>query len=138
MKMKTNWAESKGAHEGCVGPRFATVEPSVILFSLYTMSTVLTKNRKRFSFHRVQDRNITFPSQWRIQDFPEEGTPTPGGHQHTILPNFPKNCMKLKELGPQGVTRPRTPLRSATAFISLSFVSFSSLLFILEMAAPPG
>ena len=21
----------------------------------------------------------------------------PGGRQHTILPNFPKNCMKLKE-----------------------------------------
>ena len=25
-----------------------------------------------------------------------------GGHQHTILPNFPKNCMKLKEFGPPG------------------------------------
>ena len=23
-----------------------------------------------------------------------------GGRQHTILPNFPKNCMKLKEFGP--------------------------------------
>ena len=35
--------------------------------------------------------------QWRIQDFTEVGTPTlQGGHQHTILPNFPKNCMKLK------------------------------------------
>ena len=42
-------------------------------------------------------------TQWRIQDFPEEGAPTPqGGRQHTILPNFPKNCMKLKEFGPQG------------------------------------
>ena len=29
-----------------------------------------------------------------------------GGRQHTILPNFPKNCMKLKEFG---------PLRHATA-----------------------
>ena len=41
--------------------------------------------------------------QWRIQDFPEEGVPTPGvgggGHQHTILPNFPKNCIKFKEFG---------------------------------------
>ena len=24
------------------------------------------------------------------------------GHQHTILPNFPQNCMKLKEFGPPG------------------------------------
>ena len=43
--------------------------------------------------------------QWRIQDFPEEGAPTlrgGGGRQHTILPNFPKNCMKLKEFEPPG------------------------------------
>ena len=41
-------------------------------------------------------------SQWRIQDFPEVGAPTLGGRgrQHTILPNFRKNCMKLKEFGP--------------------------------------
>ena len=25
-----------------------------------------------------------------------------GGRQHTILPNFPKNCMKLKEFGLRG------------------------------------
>ena len=30
------------------------------------------------------------------------GANTPGGRQHTILPNFPKNCMKLKEFGPRG------------------------------------
>ena len=42
-------------------------------------------------------------NQWWIQDFPEEGAPTlQGGRQHTILPNFPKNCMKLKEFGPPG------------------------------------
>ena len=23
------------------------------------------------------------------------------GHRHTILPNFPKNCIKLKEFGPR-------------------------------------
>ena len=36
--------------------------------------------------------------------FPREGPPTPrgGGRQHTILPNFLKNCMKLKEFGPPG------------------------------------
>ena len=57
--------------------------------------------------------------QWRIQDFPEEGAPTPqGGRQHTILSNFPKNCMKLKEFGPRGGgggrASPAPPLRFAT------------------------
>ena len=49
--------------------------------------------------------------QWRIQDFPEEGAPTPqgGGRQHMILPKFPKNCMKLKEFGPRGGARPLHP-----------------------------
>ena len=62
--------------------------------------------------------------QWRIQDFPEEGAPTPqGGRQHTIFPNFSKNCMKSKEFGPGGgeggaSLAPR-PLRSATVKIDL-------------------
>ena len=30
------------------------------------------------------------------------GANSPGGRQHTILPKFPKNCMKLKEFGPPG------------------------------------
>ena len=30
------------------------------------------------------------------------GANSPGGHQHTILQKFPKNCMKLKEFGPSG------------------------------------
>ena len=35
-----------------------------------------------------------------------EGANSPGGgRQHTILPNFPKNCMKLKEFGPSGGAR---------------------------------
>ena len=34
------------------------------------------------------------------------GANSPGGHQHTILPKFPKNCMKLKEFGPGGA-RPK-------------------------------
>ena len=59
--------------------------------------------------------------QWRIQDFSEEGAPTPqGGRQHTILLNFPKNCMKLKEFGPpEGGRRVSLapPLRSATAYV---------------------
>ena len=30
------------------------------------------------------------------------GANSPGGALHTILPNFPKNCMKLKEFWPPG------------------------------------
>ena len=38
------------------------------------------------------------------------GANSPGGRQHTNLPNFPKNCMKLKEFGPPGGARiPRAP-----------------------------
>ena len=40
---------------------------------------------------------------------------SPGrGHQHTNLPNVPKNCMKLKEFGPPGGTSKILLCRSAT------------------------
>ena len=39
-------------------------------------------------------------NQWQIQDFPQVGRQPSRGRQHTILPNFPTNCMKLKEFGP--------------------------------------
>ena len=56
--------------------------------------------------------------QWRIQDFPEEGYQLPrGGHQHMILPKFPKNCMKLKKFGPPGEHASlMPPLRSGTGY----------------------
>ena len=41
---------------------------------------------------------------------PKGGAPTPrwgGGYQHTTLPNFLKNCMKLKEFGPSSGSRCR-------------------------------
>ena len=42
--------------------------------------------------------------------FPRGGGANPpggGGHQYTILPKFPKNCMKLKEFGLWGrLSRP--------------------------------
>ena len=38
------------------------------------------------------------------------GCQLPRGCQHTILPNFPKNCMELKEFGPQGGAHPSCPL----------------------------
>ena len=50
--------------------------------------------------------------QWRIQDFPEEGAPTPPGGGGVganirICQIFPKNCMKLKDFGPgRGPSRP--------------------------------
>ena len=46
-----------------------------------------------------------FGHQWRIQDFPRGGGANSrwgGGRQRTILPKFPRNCMKLKEFGPSG------------------------------------
>ena len=43
--------------------------------------------------------------QWRIQDFLNVGDDTSlEGCQYMILPNFPKNCRKLKEFGPLGGT----------------------------------
>ena len=43
------------------------------------------------------------------------------GRQHTILPNFPKNCMKLKESGPPGgACDPRAPLDPPLVFSLLS------------------
>ena len=55
-------------------------------------------------------KNVLDSLQRRIQDFPEVGAPTPQGRrQHTILPNFPKNCMKLKEFGPPWGVYPYCP-----------------------------
>ena len=62
--------------------------------------------------------------QWRIQDFPEKGAPTPlGGRQHTILPKFPKNCMKLKEFGPGDACKILVR-RSVTGFPSATFFAW--------------
>ena len=71
-----------------------TLETSCFL--LYQINSTLQHDSQPV-LHKIT------PLQWRIQDFPEEGAPTlQGGCQHTILPNFPKNCMKLKEFGPPG------------------------------------
>ena len=50
-------------------------------------------------------------SQWRIQDFPEEGALTPkGGRQPIIWSIFPENCMKMKKFWARGGARvPRAP-----------------------------
>ena len=51
--------------------------------------------------------------QWRIQDFPEGGREPSRGGVNT--PNFPENCMKLKEFGRPGggACVPHAPPRSA-------------------------
>ena len=51
-------------------------------------------------------------NQWRIQDFPQRGAPTP--KIAIIFQIFAKNCMKMKEFGPpRGARVPGAPLRSA-------------------------
>ena len=45
--------------------------------------------------------------QWRIQDFPQGGAPTP--KITIIFQNFAENCMKMKEFGPPGGGRPWRP-----------------------------
>ena len=61
-------------------------------------------------------------------EFPRGGGANPPeGHQHMILPNVPKNCMKLKKFGPQGHTPKILLCRSATAMswdIKISSVFF--------------
>ena len=71
--------------------------------------------------------------QWRIQDFPEEGVPTPGGGGATY--DFAKFSQKLHEIeriwtatGGGGV--PHAPLRSATAILweePPRFIKFHSI-----------
>ena len=49
---------------------------------------------------------------WSVTDpgFPRGGGASPPGRrQHTILPNFPKNCTELKEFGPGKGVRPSRP-----------------------------
>ena len=46
-------------------------------------------------------------SQWRMQDFPRGGAPTP--KIAIIFHIFAENCMKMKEFGPRGGARPWRP-----------------------------
>ena len=49
------------------------------------------------------------------------GRQLPGGRQHIILPNFPKNCIKSKEFGCRGGGgAPRPPLNSPLPRVCLS------------------
>ena len=50
----------------------------------------------------MQYSDLQKTTQWQIQDFREVGAPNLQGastYDYTIMPNFPKNCLKLKEFG---------------------------------------
>ena len=48
----------------------------------------------------AKDCKRMIPIQWRIQDFPQGGAPTP--KSTIIFQFFAENCMKMKEFGPPG------------------------------------
>ena len=61
--------------------------------------------------------------------------PAGWGRQHTILPNFPQKCIKLKEFGPGG--KPKNLLcRSATGLVSYTQNSKQRQHFILDFTLP--
>ena len=58
--------------------------------------------------------------QWRIQDFPQGGAPTP--KIAIIFQIFAENCMKMKEFGPPGGARvPGAPPLDPPMMWSTSF-----------------
>ena len=68
--------------------------------------------------YRKDNRKTT--NQVADPGFPRgRGANPPGGRQHTILPNFLKKCMKLKQISiPSGGSRPSSPLRSANVIVA--------------------
>ena len=61
-----------------------------------TGSDILEKNMEPDrKWHHTPSGGSRISLRWGHQPWGE-------GRQHTILLNFPKNCMKLKEFGPQG------------------------------------
>ena len=83
---------------------------------IYHKKTKGRNQKFNSNFLKVINKNRNI-HQWRIQDFPEEGAPTPrGGRQPMILSIFSENCMKMKKFWPRGGGRasPAPPLRSAT------------------------
>ena len=69
------------------------------------------RSHKMFAYDGYGSKNAD-NHQWRIQDFPQGGAPTP--KIAIIFQIFAKNCMKMKEFGPpRGGARPWRPPRSA-------------------------
>ena len=78
---------------------------------------------------------MTFSSSYAVADpgFPRGGSAnSPGGHQRTILPNFPKNCMKLKEFGPRGGCMSLAPPLRATTVMKYKRSQFTVMNVILN------
>ena len=74
-------------------------------------------SRRQSSF--LAEVSLLFDSKVKRQAVADpgfsQGAPTPqGGCQHMILPNFPENCMKLKEFGCPGAPLRPPPPKSAT------------------------
>ena len=69
--------------------------------------------------HSSQSQGLDGSQQWRIQNSPEVGAPTLRGCQHTIVPSFPKNFLKLKEFGRVRGAFKILLCRSATAQLRL-------------------
>ena len=93
--------------------------------SVFYTFNVFLLNVRRFSLN-----------QWRIQDFPEEGAPTPRGGAPTYdFAKFLKNCMKLKEFGPPGgasLTPPLDPPLLTFIFCTLTSFFFFFATHILS------
>ena len=84
---------------------------------------------------------ITWRKQWRIQDFLEQGTPTPEGDANTLFDQFfSKNCMKLRKFWPKGAGCEGRPPHldlpqenKSPIFVAIENISTGSL-FFWEMA----
>ena len=70
--------------------------------------------------------------QWRIQDFPQGGAPTP--KSAIIFQFFAENCMKMKEFGPPGGgARPWRPPLDPPMIWATHFKKYSEILFSLRI-----
>ena len=73
--------------------------------------------------------------QWQDPGFPRGGgADSPGGCQHTILPNFPKKLHEIERIWVPGGHAPLAPpLRSATAFCLQGYVFMNVCLCMMSL-----
>ena len=75
-----------------------------------SLRTVNIQKKSRAVFYHNKNPYVTSGNDFELctlsvadLGFPRAGgANSPGGRQPTILPNFPENCMELKEFGPGG------------------------------------
>ena len=80
---------------------------------MWLLKMTQVDSRRRGGSYEVRPRRIqeAIPWQWQIQDFPEEGVPIPkGAPTYYLAIFFPKKCIKMKKIGPEGARVPRSPL----------------------------